>query len=241
MFPLSHLYAANKVCDITEPAFIVGSVLPDIAYTGVMSFPRSHSMAEEFDQYIRLNHPEWTSMAEGVTLHVKPRGLDLHSDVDYQNKGVGWAYILSEHLVDEVGECCGVSGKTSVKAAHWFIEMAVDMYIAGDSPDSLDILRSSMESVGPDIVSKILGGFLDTDEAEVKPSAVEFFRMLGEYAPTSINASIDFYSWINRKMFSKDIDEELGREILQKALDRTRDEYETFMSGSIENMIMRYG
>ncbi len=241
MFPLAHLYAANTVSDLTDPAFVVGSVLPDIAYTGVMSFPRSHSMAEEFDQYIRLNHPEWTSMAEGVTLHVKPKGLDLHSDVDYQEKGVGWAYILSEPLVDDVGECCGVSGKTAVKAAHWFIEMAVDMHIFGDSPGSMDILRSSLEDVGPDIVSKILSGFLTKDEGEVKPPVEEFFSMLAEYAPTSISTAIDFYSWINRKMFSKGIDELMGRQILTKALNLTHGEYETFMSGSIEKMRMGYG
>ncbi len=241
MFPLAHLYAANKVKAIAEPAFVVGSVLPDIAYTGVVSFPRSHSMADEFDQYIRLNYPEWTSLAEGVTLHVKPIGLDLHSDINYQDKGVGWAYILSEPLVKEVGECCGVSGKTSVKAAHWFIEMAVDVHLVGDSPDSIDILRSSLESVGPDIVSKVLSGFLEKDESIVKSAVEEFFRMLGAYTPTSIPSALAFYSWINRKMFSKGIDEQLGRQILQKALNLTRGEYETFMSGSIEKMIIAHG
>ncbi len=37
------------------------------------------------------------------------------------------------------------------------------------------------------------------------------------------------------------IDEQLGRQILQKALNLTRGEYETFMSGSIEKMIIAHG
>ncbi len=42
-------------------------------------------------------------------------------------------------------------------------------------------------------------------------------------------------------MFSKGIDEQLGRQILQKALNLTRAEYETFMLGSIEKMIINHG
>ena len=42
-------------------------------------------------------------------------------------------------------------------------------------------------------------------------------------------------------MFSKGIDEQLGHQILQKALNLTRGEYEAFMSGSIEKMIISHG
>jgi len=115
------------------------------------------------------------------------------------------------------------------------------MQIVGVSSDSVEFLRASLESVGPDIVSKILGGFLNKDEGEVKPSVEEFFSMLAEYASTSISTAIDFYSWIARIMFSRGIDELLGRQILKKALNLTHGEYEAFMSGSIEKMIMGYG
>ncbi len=182
MYPLTHLYFAEKVLGPLDDKIILGSIFPDVTTLIGIDWNRSHTLGLDLWRHFRVNNSCLTNFPLGVISHgIFPRGLDYYSDEKYGNFEKGYCFEKARPLIKSVVEACYISPDDGWWKAHNFIEMGVELYIHEKRPELLPLLQKSLANVV--LIKKLckeLSFILGKDEDSLEKVFAVFRKFLEE-------------------------------------------------------------
>ncbi len=145
MYPLAHLYFAEKALGGLSEETILGSIFPDIAFFSGFDWQHSHSLGQDLWCEFHSNGEGMVNFCHGVVSHgIKPQGLDYYSDQQYRDYEKGYCYEKARSLIDGVVEACNISSGDGWWKAHNFIEMGVELFVFEKRPELLHYLHKAL-------------------------------------------------------------------------------------------------
>ncbi len=149
MYPLAHLYFAEKALQELSEEAILGSIFPDIAFFSGFDWHNSHSLGEELRHDFHRDSVGMVNFCRGVISHgITPQGLDYYSDEQYLDYEKGYCYEKARPLVSGVVEACNISPGDGWWKAHNFIEMGVELFVFEKRPELLLHLQDALSRAG---------------------------------------------------------------------------------------------
>lgn len=144
MYPLAHVFFAEKALQQQNTEIILGSIFPDVLFFSGCDWICSHSLGQSFWQELNADR-EMALFCRGVISHsIEPRGLDYYSDQQYRDYEKGYCYEKARPLVEGVIAACDVSPEDGWWKAHNFIEMGVELYLFEKRPRLLNLLHAAL-------------------------------------------------------------------------------------------------
>jgi hypothetical protein len=147
MYPLAHLYFANKALQELSEETILGSLFPDIVFFSGFEWHYSHSLGQDLWHDFHRSGVGMVNFCRGVISHgITPQGLDYYSDQKYRDYEKGYCYEKARPLVNGVVEACKISSGDGWWKAHNFIEMGVELFVFEKCPELLHYLQEALSN-----------------------------------------------------------------------------------------------
>ncbi len=128
IFPLVHLYFAEKVSGNFHPLLALGGMVPDLGRGMGLDRNRAHVAGKEFYIWCMEQAPELIPAAQGMIIHgVDPKGVDYYADEHWGTGERGWCFQLIEPFVPRVIDACALPAEWGLWKGHNFIEMAMEL------------------------------------------------------------------------------------------------------------------
>ena len=134
MFYNTHAYLASKLYRSGEALLLIGSILPDIAITKIITWDKGLHGKENFESFFKLiekKYPEYEFLKKGILAH---NIIDDFTHKDYPG-GTGYAFQNNKELIKLLIEYYEITRKRAKVLAHNYIESAVDIYLLKDHPE----------------------------------------------------------------------------------------------------------
>ncbi|MDO9534713.1 MAG: hypothetical protein Q7J85_05130 [Bacillota bacterium] len=145
MYPLTHIYFAEKLLGFLDDAAILGSIFPDVAILSGIEWSESHTLGLCLWENFRGKREELVHFSLGVITHgIKPKGLDYYSDEKYRDFEKGYCFEKARPLVDAVVEACNISPDDGWWKSHNFVEMGIELYLYEKQPELLVSLKKAL-------------------------------------------------------------------------------------------------
>ncbi len=149
MYPLAHLYFAEKALAQRDLETVLGSIFPDVLFFSGYDWHYSHSLGVRFWESLNGHGRTMGLFCRGVISHgIDPRGLDYYSDQQYRDYEKGYCYEKARPLIKAVLEACDLSPAEGWWKAHNFIEMGAELYLYARRPDLLTRLHQALAATG---------------------------------------------------------------------------------------------
>lgn len=184
MYPLAHLYFAEKVLGRLSEELILGSIFPDVAFFSGFDWHESHSLGQKLRQGFSRDEKGMVLFCQGVISHgINPCGLDYYSDQQYGDYEKGYCYEKARPLINSVVEACNLATGDGWWKAHNFVEMGVELYVFEKRPGLLLRLHQALShtAIIGDICSKI-APFLGKEQ-HLLEKGYHFFKEFIERGP----------------------------------------------------------
>lgn len=185
MFPLTHLYFAEKIWQqvpgLPYDATLValGSTFPDVVMAGVLEHHQTHRGVERMVDLFQQQAPELLPFALGVLTHASdPKGLDYYGDEKYHTFERGYCFEKAKPLVADVIRYCQIPSQHGLWKAHNFVEMAIELELGELYPDlQKRIFYAYQDESRINQVSGILKGYFQIPLQDVLCS-INFFAKI---------------------------------------------------------------
>lgn len=227
MFALTHIYCTKKIIKNASPLLLYGSLFPDIPVTGIVSWNEMKIQTEKFSDYIKDNCPDLIDFSEGLLLHEEPKGIDrfVHGDR-------GYAYVKGKKILKQFER---YFPDNPSDAAHSFVEFAVEMLLAENTPNLQKELKLALKSAQEslNLISELLSKFFGLDKDKTTVAIKEFNDFLLKMDLSSRNKSIKFYTFLTNKIRKTDYSEDIIENLLEKAIETVKQDYLIFLEDSI--------
>ena len=184
MYPLAHLYFAEKALQEFNEETILGSIFPDIAFFSGFDWHYSHSLGQDLWHDINRSDGGMVNFCRGVISHgIVPQGLDYYSDQQYRDYEKGYCYEKARPLIDGVVEACNISAGDGWWKAHNFIEMGVELYVFEKRPELLRNLQEALSR--PTLIGEICSKIAPSigKERHLLERGYQFFKEFIERGP----------------------------------------------------------
>jgi hypothetical protein len=147
MYPLTHIYFAEKLFGFLDDAAVLGCIFPDVAILSGMEWGESHTLGLSLWENFQGKREELVHFSLGVVTHgIKPKGLDYYSDEKYRDFEKGYCFEKARPLVDAVVDACNISPDDGWWKSHNFVEMGIELYLYEKQPDLLVSLQKALEN-----------------------------------------------------------------------------------------------
>lgn len=244
MFHNVHTYVTLNLYQSDESLLILGSILPDLAVTGIIKWEgglHGKESVANFSQFIR-QYPEYTNLYQGVLSH------NIVDDFTHQNYHgePGFAYQNNKELVQLVKKFYGLNDKEAEGKAHNYIESGVDILLLKEYPKVQEQLRKVVNQVDKQKLAKLLGSYFDIDEEKFLKALDEFFTLFTKYDFSLEDDWVLFWRELEELLSLKDIGTEKRKILLTKSIQTVENTYQDFLQYAIsaglkqiENLQMR--
>lgn len=140
MFPITHVWFAEKTLGFRDNSLILGAIFPDIVITGCLDYKQTHYSFELYDYLVG----SCSTFARAMITHtVSPKGLDYYGDECYKSGYKGYCFQKGHLIVNQVIDACNIPESFGLWKAHNFIEMGVELNIMDSNPDLNDALHKA--------------------------------------------------------------------------------------------------
>ncbi len=186
MFPLTHLYFAEKVWKLVpelpynRPLLTLGSTFPDVVVAGFLDHAQTHQGAGRMVDFFKAHAPGLLPFALGVLTHgSEPRGLDYYGDEKYQDFERGYCFEKARPIIADVVKYCRLPEEYGWWKAHNFIEMAIEVELGETHPElQRQLYAAYHDSEAISRVSAVLGDYFGRPAGEVFNSITFFTRLI---------------------------------------------------------------
>lgn len=182
MYPLTHLYFAEKVLGSLDDKIALGSIFPDITILIGIAWKKSHTLGLELWRHFKEKNNCLINFSLGVITHgIEPRGLDYYSDEKYKDFERGYCFEKARPLVESVVEACYIPSGDGWWKAHNFVEMGIELYIHEKYPHLLPLLLKALENIA--LIRKLcqdLSFILGKDKADIQKAFLAFRDFVNE-------------------------------------------------------------
>ncbi len=240
MYPLAHLYFAQKALPKFDHTAVLGSVFPDLVIAGGIEWQESHTLGMKMWKHFRGKGQELVNFTLGVISHgVEPRGLDYYSDEKYGRFERGYCYEKARPLVDSVVEACNISSEDGWWKAHNFIEMGIELYIFERRSELLTVLQEALSR--QDIISFLnteLSALLGREKEELEKGFILFESLFAQEEPLDARVlAMRYQKQIYYRHNIESIDVGSCRKIIEKSRLLIEDDIEDFFNSVCEQMV----
>ena len=153
MNPIAHVYVVlelfknQKLTKGERDHLIIGSILPDINFSGLIHYHKTHHQALDFFKSVK--DPLHQYLASGMILHGEnPKGLDY-----YAHKEEGFIESNREKVNLIARRYRSSLGKVNGMTAHYLVEFSTDYIIARQHPHIIKQIREALSN--PEIMEGI--------------------------------------------------------------------------------------
>jgi hypothetical protein len=234
MFPMCHIYFADRVIRKSSQFTILGSIYPDIISSAI-GRDCTHYNTLQLYNYFKDEDVNMKDFSVGAITHgVDMKGLDYYSDENYPGMDKGYCFEKAKQIEKDVIDCCKIPEKLGLWKAHNFIEMAFDICIYRQNKWLSESLKNVLEdSVVIKYVSKELNVFLNTDQKVLEDKFKRFTDFI-EYKEISESTMMKKYCvQLESKYGIIDVSNIYGSEIIKKSMELIKDEIDIFFDYTI--------
>jgi len=231
----THVYYSKRVDTKLDSLKVVGSFLPDLALTGVITWDDLHKKKSilEFFEYVQKNNPEYKSLLKGINYH---NTLDYYTHLEYKNSTPGYAYAsIPKGMLALVEKALGVTPERARASSHNCIESGVEYYILRDEPDLVELVKNSIKQIDKEKLAKLLADFYKKDKTEMLKALNKLFSFATDYNLLTFDGWFKLWAEFNRFYLKKEADPKLIREALELSFKITKDTYKEFIEYSISS------
>lgn len=233
MFFHTHVYYAKKVDKNLDALKVVGSIIPDLAGTSIITWDDLHKKKDilNFSSYVKHSYPAFTSLLKGINYH---NTVDYLSHAKYKNSAPGYAYASStKQLIDLTQKAYNVSPERARISAHNNIECGVDYHILNDHPELSQFIKNSVREIDIKGLAKLIAKYFKKSEKEVLEALKLFFSIATDYDLRNIDEWVKLFVGLNKMYLKTDSNKELTRKVLELSFRLTEDTYKEFIETSI--------
>lgn len=236
MFYNVHAYVASKLYNSKDKLLLVGSMLPDIAITKIISWDEGlhkKENAKKFIQFIETFYPNYLFLGKGIYAHCV---LDDFTHINYRGK-IGYAFQNNEGLSELAGQYYNENKEKANGKAHNYIESAVDILLMKEHPEIQNLVRLAIKTINLSELSVLLSSYFQIDEGKFKQAIPQYFDLVTRYDLSDKNNWIFFWKDLNRMLKFKNIEDIEIKNLLDKSIDLTKNTYKDFLQYSISEGI----
>ena len=234
MFFHTHVYFAEQKEDHLDPLTVIGSIIPDLALTSIISWDDLHKKKGIFDFFSTVsdNFPESKSLLTGIHYH---NTLDYYTHIKYQND-TGYAYKMPTlELINLVSQACGIDEKIAKGISHNFIESAVEMHIIEQSPEIHDLIKGSIENVDVKQLAHIFSTHYKKSENEFYDNLQLYFSLILKYDLTEINEWVFLWDEFAQLLLKKSVDKNTVKQALVLSQQLIQTNWKDFLESYLES------
>lgn len=230
MFPLTHVYVAQKVFQPTTDLLILGSIFPDTTIGNSLTYDQTHRQGKAIYNYIKRKNPDFLPFAWGIITHgVNPKGLDYFGDEKYNNFLKGYCFEKARPIIQATIEACNLPPRFGWWKAHNFIEMAIELDIVSRFPQVHQALSKAYENsqLIADIGELMADFFYETPDGIIR-GLKHFRQYILEEGVSASNLAINY----DRQMFRRhsiNINIDKVEELIIWSRELVQDDYEQFL------------
>jgi len=233
MFQHAHFYLALKWFKSRNALLCVGSFLPDIAITGIISWDKGlhgKKNVEKFYGFVAKQYPSHLDLYRGILAH---NVLDNFTHEEYKDK-VGYAYQNNETLAKLVKKYYHLDEKKAARIAHNYIESGVDINLLKKKPEILRQIRKAIQKVDKSELASLLASYFDVDAQKFENALSIFFEVFTKHDFTKAEGWISFWEDLEGPLSLKSISQKEKRELLDTSLVITAPTYSVFLNYSFK-------
>jgi hypothetical protein len=233
MFFHTHVYYAKRVDKNLDALKVVGSMFPDFALTGLITWDDLHKKKGilNFFGYVEESAPQFQSFLKGINYH---NTLDYFSHLEYKNSTPGYAYAsVTPELFNLVKKSLGTEDARTRASCHNLIESGVDYHLLNENPDIAMLIKDSINEIDTQSLAKIIAGFYKRKETEIMAGFKNLFSFATDYDLRNIDEWIRLWVDLNKFYLKIDTDEKFIRQALELSFELTKDTWREYLETSI--------
>jgi hypothetical protein len=235
MFFHTHVYYAKRVNKNLDPLKVVGSFLPDLALTGVITWDDLHKKKNilEFFDYVKKNNPEFTSLLKGINYH---NTLDYYTHVEYKDKTPGYAYAsIPSEMPPLLEKALGVTPQRAIASSHNCIEGGVEYYLLRDDLDLRELVKKSISQIDIENLAKLFADFFKKDQSVMFKAVNKLFSFATDYDFETTEGWLKLWTDMNKFYLNKETDPILATQAMEVSFKITKDTYKEFIEYAINS------
>lgn len=232
MFFHTHVYYAKEVDKNLDPLKVIGSILPDLAGTSIISWDDLHKRGKilKFSSYIKKSEPSYLSLTKGIHYH---NTVDFLSHRKYKG-GIGFAYKNSTpKLVNLISKAFAIDKKRAYISSHNLIEAGVEYHLLNENPGLAELVRNSVKKTNMQDLAKVLADFYNVSNKKMYDNLNIIYGFATGYNLADIGEWVRFFVDLNKFYLKTDSDQKLTREALGLSFSLTKNSYKDFLSTAI--------
>jgi hypothetical protein len=235
MMSNTHALFCKKTLKTDDPLILIGSILPDIAVTGVIGWDDSlheEKVINKFEKFIDLNYPSYFGLARGIKSH---NLLDHYTHNEYQG-GKGYAYRNNEIMVTLVSKYYHLDSDKATGIAHNYIETAVDILLMKKYGFIIHSLNDASKSPKMSLLPQILSGFFsDTRVDDMSKACKTFFRIFSNDELSNTDYWTVTWRKLNELLNLRTISRRNIEKLISESLKAVEGTYRNFFDDSLKN------
>lgn len=231
MFHNTHTYFASKLCKSHDNLFLLGSILPDIAVTGIIKWEGGLHGKESLENFFQFTkkHPTYLNLYKGIHTH---NIIDNFAHTDYIGRS-GYAYQNNEELAHLVAEYYDLDKKGALGKAHNYIESGVDLLLLQEYPNIPNQIKKAIQQTDEQKLSRLLGLYFNVDKNRFLDALLQFFDQFTKYDLTKEDNWNLLWADLERLLSLKNIGNQKRKELIHKSVDVVKNTYPDFLNYSL--------
>jgi len=231
MFPYTHVYATHKILETKDPLVIYGSIVPDLAATGLIPWGMIDSTSLEFRKYLIKNNKKLSKISMGIMLHENPCGIDRFTHTAYKGK-TGYAYQKAKQLLLKEPLMILTLRKDAFRIAHNFIETGVEYMVVKNNKEIVKLLKNTVKEINEKEIAKAISNFYGTGLKKTEKAIKEYNKMITNNDSSTVEGLTDM--WIEMaKLTGKNPKKKTIKRIIEKSIEIVKPDYKEFLNYSI--------
>ncbi len=227
MFPITHIWFAERLLKTRDNGLTLGAVFPDIVITGCLDYKQTHYCGRSLYEYLK---GEASFFARGMITHtIDPRGLDYYGDESYKQGYKGYCFQKGQSIVDRVIKACRLPEEFGLWKAHNFIEMGIELNILQEDPGLAGALhRAFCDEANLRQAGELLESYFDLKKYCINES----FKRFSEYIELENSNSHKLAAKYDMQMRSKhgiSIDISEAAEIIEACRSLVKEDFPQFI------------
>lgn len=231
MFPICHIYFADRVFGSISDFSVLGSIYPDAVISKVLNRDVTHYNTKKIYQYFKNDDEYMKEFALGAESHgVDMKGIDYYSDEKYLDSDRGYCFLKGKRIEKEVIDCCHVPENLGLWKAHNFIEMAFELYLDNKNSYTKELFKNALSQKSKiSYISRKLSSFYGIEASYFEKKFCNFSYFF-DYEHVNAYTMAQKYSLqLYQKHGIKNMDVKLGASAILKGVDIIKEDAESFL------------
>jgi hypothetical protein len=225
MYPLVHIDCTKRITGSSDQLLLYGSIFPDVAAMGIVSWEEMLNEAEDFSKYVVKKSPDFANFAIGLLVHERPLGIDRFVHGENQD---GYAYLKGKEIVGEIKK---FFPRDSLVVAHNFIEFACEMVLVNKKPELGDELEQMVGGIEKKKkkIADLLAEYFKRDSTRVAICLEEFNNFVRMFNFQTSAKAVELQTQITNRLRKTDYGKDEIKPLVEIAIGVVESDFFSFI------------